>query len=363
MERSLRFNKYIFKSILKGRSIIDVPRLNISSLEDAKRFFETYGYDMEDGRDNANAWQIYRFALEIHKEFVLEEGEETPEVFQNEEKLGKLGHLLIMASAADKNLLQKWACSILRIMHVAAHLENDPFHNFSEEVQEQILKPFRKQLHMDPIHGIKLGFESSTDQIHLRRFDVKAYKGMESASLKLLAKKSEMALNLMDRIGVRFVTANVFDSFRVLRFLMKEYVVSVPNLVPDQTKNTLYPFNLFLEVMDMAQKAKSILPDDEIEALLHKRLEENAQRAEYKNRENQFSGAEYRVIKFIARRRIKLAMGDSVFQFFYPFEVQIMDNDTYVSLQSGPSEHKLYKDRQAKAARERILGVEVEPEF
>ena len=72
-----------------------MPRLNISSLEDAKRFVETYGYDMEDGRDNANAWQIYRFALEIHKEFVLEEGEETPEVFQNEEKLGKLGHLLI----------------------------------------------------------------------------------------------------------------------------------------------------------------------------------------------------------------------------------------------------------------------------
>jgi len=76
-----------------------------------------------------------------------------------------------------------------------------------------------------------------------------------------------------------------------------------------------------------------------------------------------WSGFNYRVIKFIARRRIKLAMGDSVFQFFYPFEVQIMDNDTYVSLQSGPSEHKLYKDRQAKAARERILGVEVEPEF
>ena len=139
MERSLRFNKYIFKSILKGRSIIDVPRLNISSLEDAQRFLETYGYDMNDGRDNANAWQLYRFALEIHKEYVQESGEVVPEVFQKEEKLGQLGHLLIMASSADKNLLQRWACSILRIMHVAAHLENDPFHDFSEELQEQIL--------------------------------------------------------------------------------------------------------------------------------------------------------------------------------------------------------------------------------
>ena len=363
MQRSLRFNRYIFDSILQGRSIIDVPRLNLTKLEDARRFYRTYGYDLDDGEDLAHAWNLYRFALQIYRDYVLAQGEEIPELFLDEQKLGDLGHLLILASSADGNLLQRWACSLLRIMHVAAQLENDPFHNFAEEIQEQILRPFREQLHTDPILGQRLGHESSTDQIPLRRFDIKAYKAMESASIKLLAKKNLMALGLMDRIGVRFVTGSVFDCYRVLRFLMKEYVLSVPNLVPDQTKNTLYPFNLFLEVMELAQKSKTILNDAEIESLLLQRLEENKQRAEFQLRENEYSGEQYRVIKFIARRRIRIDFGKDRFQFFYPYEVQIMDHETFIALQSGPSEHSQYKERQAQGARDRILGLGVEGNF
>lgn len=360
MNRFFHFNKFIFKSILQGKSIIDVPRLNITSLENAHRFAKTYGYDLSQEDDLEEIHELYEIALQICTDFVLEEGESLPEVLLDQDKLGDVGHLLVFASAQDGNDLQKWSCAILRVMHVLSHLHNDPFHSFSEEIQRQILKPFNDMMHKDPIHGHILGHQDSSDRIDLKRFDVKAYKGIESSSLKLLAKRNEMALMLMDRIGVRFVTNSIFDSYRALRFLMKEYVISIPNLVPDQAKNTLYPFNLFLEVMDEADKSKARLSDAEVEEMLTAKLTEAESRAEYKEKENVFSGSEYRVIKFIARIRVRLQIGNHKYRFFYPYEVQIMDYDTYTNLLSGPSEHSKYKERQAGGAKERILGVDAE---
>jgi uncharacterized protein (TIGR04562 family) len=357
MQRFFRFNKYIFQSVLEGRSILDVPRLNITNLKSAHRFAKTYGFDLSDEEELKEIKELYRLAIQICKDYVLEEGQEIPEILLDEEKLGDISHLLVFASAQDGNELQKWSCSLLRIMHVLSHLYNDPFHRFSEEIQRQVLKPIKDFLHKDPVHGYILGHSDSSDRIDLKRFDVKAYKGIESASLKLLAKRSEMALLLMDRIGVRFVTNSVFDSYRALRFLMKEYVISVPNLMPDQAKNTLYPFNLFLEVMDACDRSKQRLSDVEVEEMLNEKLEEAKERAEYKEKENRFSGDDYRVIKFIARVRIKLQIGEHKYRFFYPYEIQIMDYNTYTRLLAGPSEHSKYKERQAKAAKDRVKGV------
>ena len=278
----------------------------------------------------------------------------------DENKLGDLGYLLIFASAQDGNELQKWSCALLRIMHVLSHLYNDPFHSFSDEIQRQVLRPIEQVLHKDPIYGYELGFADSVDRVRLRRFDVKTYKGMQSSSIKLLAKKRDLAMSVLDRVGVRLVTNSVFDSFRALRFLVKEYVISIPNLVPDQAKNTLYPPNLFFEVMEEADKSKSRLKPSEVEEMLMKKLESEEGRAEYKEKENPFSGKAYRVIKFIARKRVRIESEGVIHRFFYPFEVQIMDYDTYTDLLSGPSEHSKYKERQAAAAKERILGIGLE---
>lgn len=360
MNRFFHFNKYIFKSILEGRSILDVPRLNITSLENAHRFTKTYGYDFSEEDDLKEVKELFDTAIQICSEFVLENDEALPEVFTDPEKMGDLGNLLVFASTQDGNEMQKWSCAILRVMHVLSHLHNDPFHSFNEEIQRQVLRPFNDMMHKDPVHGHILGHQDSTDRIDLKRFDVKAYKGIESSSIKLLAKRNEMALMLMDRIGIRFVTNSVFDSYRALRFLMKEYVISIPNLVPDQAKNTLYPFNLFMEVMEEAENSKQRLADSEVEEMLQKKLAEEEQRAEYKNKENAFSGQDYRVIKFIARIRVRLQIGEHKYRFFYPYEVQIMDYDTYTTLLSGPSEHSKYKERQAEGAKDRILGAFVD---
>jgi len=45
------------------------------------------------------------------------------------------------------------------------------------------------------------------------------------------------------------------------------------------------------------------------------------------------------------------------FRFFYPFEVQIMDRGTFERQSQGPTAHEAYKERQKKAARERVFGL------
>ena len=47
---------------------------------------------------------------------------------------------------------------------------------------------------------------------------------------------------------------------------------------------------------------------------------------------------------------------DKEFSFFYPFEIQILDYNSYVNNLSGPTAHSEYKNRQKIKARERILG-------
>lgn len=355
MDRFYKFPNKILSSIVNGRSILDIQRLNITTIAEAERFMKIYGYDWESEADREDAWDLLQQAIDLLSKEWLSEHDEIPKVLMKREKLEHIGHLLVFASATDGNDLQVWSCRILRIMHVLIHLENDPFHSFSEDIHNQIVRPFREHMHNDPVIGFVLGHSSSTDRIHLKRFDVKSAKSVESAAIKLLAKKNEYALRLLDRVGVRFVTNNIFDCYRVLRFLIKEYVISVPNIVPDQAKNTLYPSNIFLELMEEFQHSHKKVALEDVNEKLDAALERERSRANFKEKENLFSSSEYRVIKFIARRRIKLHLGDIDFRFFYPYEVQIMDYETYTKLLQGPSHHDAYKKRQAEAAKDRVF--------
>jgi uncharacterized protein (TIGR04552 family) len=98
----------------------------------------------------------------------------------------------------------------------------------------------------------------------------------------------------------------------------------------------------------------------EIEERLNQRLEQARERAEYLEKANEFSGKEYRFIKFINRKLVTVNVGENErrqkFRFFYPYEIQVMDYNTYVNTLSGPMAHDEYKARQRKRARERVLG-------
>ncbi len=361
MSVNVAFKRQPLETLVGGVSPLDLSNLSVGLLESAHQFIEAYGYNVEDPDDLKIVQHIFRQSLALVRDKLLEEDEQIPNEIVDPNELKDIGQLFLYASNLDGKWdhLQKWACATLKVMHVFAHLENDIFHLFPEEIQAQVIKPFQSYIYEDSVTGKStLGYSSDGDQIIIERFEVKPTKSLTSSVIKLLAKKDMFAMTLLDKVGVRFVTKTVFDGFRVMRFLHEQSLVSFPNSIVDQITNTIYPVNLFFEAMDELRSRSPMSSQEEIEEVLTRKLDQHFSRAEFVEKENIFSGDSYKFMKFISRRLIKVNLPDGkLIRFFYPFEVQIMDYETYLKNLQGPQSHKQYKERQTKAARRRIFGI------
>ncbi|MBV2168216.1 MAG: TIGR04552 family protein [Bdellovibrio sp.] len=361
MPQRFIFDSSILNSVVGGHSAIEIPKLNIHSLEAASSFLLSYGFDVNKESDLEKLWYYHRRALVLMVEKLGFEDADLPEVFRDHKQLGDLRRLLIYASSSDpeEQNLQRWACAIIRCMHVFVHAENDLFSSFSEEIQSQILTPFQDCiLHDGTTHLTFL--KSPTDQldpIELLGFEVKPFKTSSSTVIKLLAKPDALAMKIFDKLGVRFITRNLFDTFQVVRFLIRENVISFPHIMPDQSSNNLYPVDLFMQVCDDLSHRLDTLDEKSIQAAFDQKLAEQGENVKFLRKENFFSGEDYRFIKFISRKLIHVRPpgGKEDFSFFYPFEVQIMDQSAHQKILSGPSEHQAYKERQRNAARKRLF--------
>lgn len=361
------FQNRIFDSLFGGASVLELPRLDVNTLEEAYDFAKAYGFDLSKEEDTRLAWDIHQKAISLIRDRFLEKEEKIPEILADQDQLKDVAYLLVYASTQEheQNHIQRWSCAVLRVMHVFFHLRNDLFSAFSYEIQDQVFRPFQDCVITDKEGKVWLKAEEGQG-IELFKFDVKSFKTTRSSVIKLLAKPEMFALTLFDKLGMRFVTKSVFDCFRVVRFLVENHLISFPHVMPDQSINTLYPTNLFLEEMERLQSQDQLPRAEEIEEILDQRLNdiESEGGAQYTERYNRYSAENYRFIKFITRQLIKVPLKTSEegedFSFFYPYEIQIMDHETYLSNMSGPSAHDKYKERQRMAARARVMGTDLE---
>lgn len=355
MGQSFNFDAAVLNSVVGGVSALDMPKLNIRTLAEADAFVQGYGFDITQEKDVERLWYYYRRALVLITEKLEFKLSEIPEVMRDSKSVNDLRNLLLWASDSEDSEKQKWACAILRVMHVFTHAENDLFSTFSEEIQKQILTPIQDSIFHEGSSGTTFLKNSTEKMIALSGFEVKPFKTSSSTVIKLLAKPTALAMSVFDKLGFRFVTNNVYDSFRVVRYLVEYNLISYPHIMPEQSSNNLYPVDLFLSVIEES-KSKQMNPD-QINQLLEKKLLDNRENISFLRKENTFSGEDYRFIKFICRKLIKVKSESSKkeFSFFYPFEVQIMDMESHQKILSGPSHHQAYKDRQITAARERLF--------
>lgn len=357
------FDPIILGALVGGLHILDIPRLNVQNLEEARDFVRSYGYDLNEEKDRTKLWNYHRRAVTFVQTHFLDEGQQLPEALSDPNQLKDLSYLLIYASTKDsrENSFQKWTCGILKVMHVLVHLDNDLFTVFSSEIQDQILGSYRDHIYQDAPSGLLLlGNPNDPESVTLKKFDTKPFKTSNSSVTKLLAKPEEVAFSILDKMGVRFVTRSLFDAFQVMRYLTRRNIISFPHIIPDQSNNNLYPVNLLLEVMETITKDRDV-NEKELDQLLLSKLQESMGRAEYKRKHNHFSSTDYRFIKFITRKLIRVEgpKGEGrPLSFFYPYEVQIVDYETYLANMTGPASHDEYKKRQIRKARHRIFGWE-----
>lgn len=363
MQPTFEFDSAILTSLAGGQSVVDLPRLAISSDEQARAFMLAYGFDITNEKDEEKLWYFHRRALVFLEEKLGISNEEMPAELRDRKNLQDLKKLLVWASSREnaEKEFQKWSCALLRVMHVFVHAESDMFHSFSEEIQKQILSPLQSSIFTEGTTGTTFlktnaAEKDRHDEVQLVGFEIKPFKTSASTVIKLLAKPDAVAMKIFDRLGVRFITRTMFDSFRVIQFLIDHHLVSFPHIMPDQSSNTLYPADLFSAVAQEIAKEKKNWTDEELEKIFRERLE-NSTDVRWHKKENNFSGTDYQFIKFISRKLIRVPIGDKggELSFFFPYEVQIMDQNSYAKIQSGPSEHQKYKDRQKEAARKRIF--------
>ena len=357
---NLQFEPLVLESLVAGLKILDFPRLDIQNLEEAENFIKAYGYDPADPKDLNKMWNYHRRAVTFIQTHLLAPDETIPEMLSDPNQLKELSYLLIYASTrgTKEKSLQNWACGILKVIHVLVHLDNDLFTSFSSEIQDQVLGPYRDHIYNDLSSGMTfLGRPSDPDSIVLKKFDIKPLKTSNSSITKLLAKPDEVAFAIMDKMGVRFVTRHLIDCFRTMRYLIKKNVISFPHLVPNQSTNNLYPLNLFIETIESLTDDAD-LTEKQIDELLLKKLQDEGSKAQYLRKENLVSSSSYRFIKFIARKIVKVDAAESgrALSFFYPYEVQIVDYETYLQQLSGPASHEEYKVRQQQKARQRVFA-------
>ncbi len=390
---SLRLDRDILDVMIGGHSAMDT---NISLMDDESGiidFMRSYGYNLDDPIQSAELMGVYHEAIQfIKKHFLQPENphgllQEIPSYFLNISDLKKL-----IAYSLDKDIKSAerthWTCAIMKVMHTIIHLDKDIRADYFGIIQQQIFDRFYKAIHGEE-NTISLGPVKSSESIPLVKFQTKPRKSRESQILKLLHKKENVAEDIYDQVGVRFVTGTRVDALRVLKYLRDKYIVIPGNIKPSRSRNSLINPFLYRRIWRGArfEARKDLLRSTgEIDAYIERALQ--GELTNQKDLKNPFTNNNYMAIQFTCRQLVKYR--SSVFDdvknlknaikessdkslkayaeridlthifreqaFFYPFEVQIMDSQGFEESQVGLAAHKNYKAAQVQQAMKRVLS-------
>lgn len=393
------FGESTLDVLIGGMSLLDSKQGlsgQFKDLEAADLFLKAYGYDLSDPIEAAELKGTIQEAVRFIRRYFLKP--ENPdgldlEVPKKFSESVEIQDLLMSANSNQNPMLRNWACAILKVVHTISHMDRDLRHNYFTEIQKQIFDRFYKYLHRSAEGQLYMGrFEGDPLRVNLIEFQTKPKKSRESTLMKLLHKPESVAEEVFDRVGLRLVTKTRVDSVRVIHFLDQARVVVSANIKPSRSRNTL------IDTADLQKKIQDVIAAEQIPQSLEGELEflktlEDIQTRDYQTGQNPFRSEHYRAIQFTCRQlikiknpvadqvrelkgliknfsasedsakllqaveRIDLRFSPKVVRFFYPYEVQVMDEESYHENEKGRSAHGEYKKAQQQAAMVRVMGA------
>ena len=394
MNKLLKFDWPSMRVALEGHSFIDTPALSVDSKAESKQFLLCYGYDIDDPSVREEIWRIYFQSVAFIRDQLLLASDTIPQDLLARGQQSDILKLLIDASRNRKSprnateyrsperIRGRWACAILRVMHIISHLDNDIRLEHFNSARTQIFGRFDQFVSGNGNRRWKFG--SGLTAVNLVRYIKKERKERNSILIKLLSKPQAIVEDIFDRIGVRFVTENRFDAYRLVQQMIDMGAVSAANVQPGRAVNTLIPFDTLMETVENTRnEMESGAINPKMAKRKIQRLEEDAMVPMGLIR-NPNSSRWYRAIQFTGRQLISAP--DPTFRFwqevrsqimkskdaakvirsipvslrevrtfYYPFEIQIMDLESYIESIGGRSRHRDYKAKQRLMARNRVL--------
>lgn len=416
--KEFQFDWETLDVLVGGRSTIDSNEsLNVSTLDGATDFLQSYGFDLERPIEKAELLGNFHEALSFMRKYFL--FPENPEGLRIDlpRKLLELtdpAQLLLWSTGQgaagpgnteptlsgfiDKTPtdeprrrsqdLRLWSCATLKVMHTISHMDKDLRSPYFSDIQKQILDRIYRVIENQE-GRLSLGrtkdfTKTGSHFVPLVSFETKPKKSRESLLIKLLHKPENVAEDVFDRIGIRFVTHNRFDALRVIKFLKDAYVIMPANSKPSRSRNALIDVENFKTELT-AIRTEGLSDVEMIYERLVKACDKNMSADSVTN---PYSSKTYKAIQFTCRQLVKIAnplyddlrkvksliktetlsdegrklLDNLDFQsiqreirFFYPFEVQVCDEKSYRESIEGMSSHTAYKNAQVQAAMKRVM--------
>jgi len=319
--------------LLRGESVVDWHRLDYASELDSRRLLALNSLDWDDPRDRERIETLRGHTVEYLRRILK---------LHIDEELASTASFLELPLMASGRLgtrkQQRHACVLLKVMHILYHLDARELRTrlalsdseLFESVEQSVLEIFDQ---LRTVGAPVVEFQWSR-------------KTRDSLLTKMLVKRETSAARVFDRLRFRLIVKHQDDILPTLRTMLRK-LIPFNYVLPGQTVNTL------VDLRRLEAVGPSPLATDE------------GRSADT----NEFSGANFRVINFIADLPVRVdglvpadqldaERGNVVFVLA---EFQLIDVTTAALNEEGESSHASYKNRQHARVRERMLRAPPEP--
>jgi uncharacterized protein (TIGR04552 family) len=316
------------KLLLRGDSVIDWHRLNYADHAEVDRFLRLNEFDPESDEEMARLEDVRSDAVEyLSRAFAMAIPDEVA---------GDLPARDLFLVASSHGPHQKWACVVLKVMHIIHHI-NGRAGLLKMSVSDEIIFREIELKVMQVVEQLRAAGAPLTEWEWSR-------KPRDSQITKLLAKRSTLAANIYDKLRFRLIVPTPDDLVPMIGTLTRQ----------------LIPFNYIIPGESLNQLV-------DLQQVLHDRLELGVptQSEPY----NEFSGPEYRIINFVADLPLRIERlvprseipSNTAHVVFVLTEFQIADKATALRNESGASSHEAYKARQNERVRMRLFREKDDP--
>ena len=324
----------VLRLILRGASVVDWRRLHFAARDDVERFLRLNLFDPDDPDDRARLQSILdqavaylRHTFRYRVDERIAHPEEIHDVF------------LFASGEKEPRRLRRIACVVLKVMHVVHHLEGRERRfrvrlsdaELARRVDARIMDAARDMI------GAGLPIVEFSGNL----------KSRESMVTKLLAKRETLAAAIYDRVRYRIVVRRRDDVLPVLTYLT-ETLFPFNSLMPGQTQNSLVSLRELVDRTPHLARLSSQLQHPHLVADDGKAM-------------NEFSGESYRVLNFVVDLPVRIdavAVGDGEGSesgtVFALVELQMVDEETSATNESGDNSHLRYKRRQLRRVLQRL---------
>lgn len=352
-------------AVILGKSSIDLSSMPTKNPDEARALLLQCGYDLSDPVDASEITMLFQEAVDfIETRFLTNEihweglGEnyapavEVPAYLKDNLDIIQL----IMTAATSDNTDRYWACAILKVMLTLSHIHNMPVQQYANQASDAIVSNFKKVLTVDR-EGKHVLQGAGDRELTLYGFETKIQKARDSMLIKLLGKKESIAEDVWDLVGVRLITNTPQEAIIAVDILREQKVFTFPNIIPSRSRNTLLDYEDFKLAYQMAaENIETPMNAEDYYYWMNHIPVHPAVQEDFKA--NNASLPSYRAIHITCRYQLRLPSVENfkTTRIAFPYEIQILDRESYLASKAGDSAHTLYKQNQLINARRRTLG-------